>query len=224
MANSLIGLLFQKADEWITGRKIGITIGVDPNANDGERGGDFWGIPISRIDGTKEIKISEYPMEYGKVYNDNMVFMPEVIVMQCCLSNGIISETISNALLTAQQRLGKDWLPNTVLGGMEKIDTMTQGNILCDITTRIKTYKNLHLIKRPIIEDYENDQNHINLTLYFREVQLFKPDTLKLSAPVKKTASAIRKNKVKKNVPKKTKQDSRYYKIMPDGSYCTCKF
>lgn len=224
MANTLTGLLSEKITEWVTGRKIGITIGIDPNAKDGERGGELWQIPILEITGTPEVQISQYSMEYGKVYTDNMIFKPEIVVMKALLNNGIISDLASNAVLTLQDRLGKDWFKNTVITGCKQIQTLLKGNVLCDITTYIKVYKNLHLCKAPIVENVENDQKSLFITLYFQELQLFKPDTLKLSSPVKKAGSNIRKKAIKKNIPKKTQDDMRYYKIMPDGNYCKCIF
>ena len=227
MVATISGLLGQKWNEWTNGRKVGITIGVDPSKPDGERGGELWQVPIIEVEGKPRVDISKYPMEYGKVYNDNMVIQGSIVNMTAFVSNGYISQTLSNALLTLQDKLGFNWMKNSIFDAKTKIEKMLYQPIFCDITTNIKTYKNMKLIDAPFRENKERGEDNMEFPLQFQEVLLFEPVNFEVSyvsVNKKVTGNKIKTKKALSNTTPidKGKLQGAYY-INSTGDICIRK-
>lgn len=169
-------LLLNKIQEWLTGRKIGITVGVDPSAPDGQRGGELWQIPIVEATGMPSIQLTKFPMEYGKTYTDNIIIEPTIVEMRAFITNGWVSQLATNALGIVGDKLGVDWFKNSIFSAIDRLQKMIEQPIFCDITTNIKVYKNMKLIKAPTRETSEMGADNIELPLTFQEIQLFNPD------------------------------------------------
>lgn len=215
MVATISGLLGQKWNEWTNGRKIGITIGVDPEKPDGARGGELWQVPIVEVVGDPKVEMSKYPMEYGKVYNDNIIHSGAVVNMVAFVSNGFISQTLSNALQTLQGKLDFDWMKNSIFEAKQKIDEMLYGPVFCDITTNIKVYKNMKLISAPFKENKERGEDNMEFPLTFQEALLFEPvnfDVSFISVNKKVIGNAL---KTKKTIGNMTPIDKNKLK----GSY-----
>lgn len=224
MTMSITGLLSQKWTEWATGRKIGITIGVDPHQPDGARGGELWQVPIIEAEGTPNVQVSEYPMEYGKIYTDNMIRRPTPLIINAFVTNGYVSQLATSALLTLQDKLGQNWITNSVVDTISKIDMMLRGDVFCDITTSIRTYKNMKLIKAPTKEDINHSYDNLAVPLSFQEVLLFEPDIFtitKVQANGVVNGDPQKTKKAKQNVSKSQANDMQRYYINPaNGDMC----
>ena len=224
MVSTISGLLGQKWNEWTNGRKIGITIGVDPEKPDGERGGELWQVPIMEVIGDPKVEMSKYPMEYGKVYNDNIIHNGTIVNMVAFVSNGFISQTLSNALQTVQGKLGEDWMKNSIFEAKQKIEQMLNEAVFCDITTNIKVYKNMKLISAPFKENKERGEDNMEFPLTFQEALLFEPvnfDVSYVSANKKVTGNALKTKQTTGNMTPidKNKLSGSYY-INGAGDIC----